>query len=245
MLNKSIIFAALTVLQICVAWNSTVDAREALPPNKMAYRQLVPLLDDSLREEQVERLATDALHASASGHDSLAENLYKKVVEIAPGNSSARYNLGVLAEKRGKKAEALQWYKQALSLNPSEKNLQSAVHDLTQSIQKCQFQAEKDNARILSETARRAFVQNNFQLAISCLEKLVKTYPQDERIQFALGQSYCGYGDYKRAEQHLRAAKILAPNDVYVADTYQQCKRLKRQAEIAGYQREALAVGRN
>ena len=218
----------------------TVSAKIAGAPAPVAYRQLSPMRDESVVENKLDQLATDALNASAAGQTDLAEKLFHKILEISPSSSSAKYNLGVLAEKRGQKVQALSWYKQALAQKPEDNGLKKAVTELSSEINRTNAMSQDAYVRRLSQAARSAFAKGNFPLAINCLEKLSKMYPQDERIHFALGQSYTGIGDLKRAEQHLRVANALAQGDTRVAETYQQFKRLKRQAEIASYQKETL-----
>ncbi len=217
----------------------TVSAKKAAAPAAVAYKHLVPMRDEFVAENKLEQLATDALNASAAGQRDLAESLFHKMLDIKPSSSSAMYNLGVLAEKRGQKVQALNWYKKALAQKP-DSSLKAAVAELSREVERSNAATQEAYVRRLSQTARSAFAKSNFPLAINCLEKLSKMYPQDERIHFALGQSYTGQGDLKRAEQHLKTANALSQGDNKVAETYQQFKRLKRQAEIASYQKERL-----
>src|SRR5262245_28892181 len=75
-------------------------------------------LDAARLDGVAEALALRASVLLELRRDSEAERAARSVLELAPGHPEALFDLGLLAQRRGRYAEAVQWYREALRGDP-------------------------------------------------------------------------------------------------------------------------------
>lgn len=203
-------------------------ARKAAP----RYQPLKPFEDLSLQEDAIE-IYDRAVSAFSKQHYDEAEKLFKKVLTLTPKNADAKYNLGAIAEWHNDLNKALAFYKEALALKPGDRDFQKAVQDVQT---KMQIDAQaKENKRQESlvdagQRAKLAFAGGDYYEAARQLNHLVKVFPNESKVHFALGQSLRALKVYEWAAYHLKMAIYLDPTD----DTYRRALvDLDQEIEIA------------
>jgi tetratricopeptide (TPR) repeat protein len=147
--------------------------------------------------------------------------------------------LGTLAEAKGDVAQAQQYYKKALELNPDDaiaaNNLAYLMVDGGQN---------PDVALNLAQNARRAmpnspdtadtlawvyYAKGNFNSARDLLESALRTMPDSPAtaaLHYHLGMTYIKLNDKANAQLHLKKAQTLGPNTKFGKDAGTQLQRL-------------------
>lgn len=198
----------------------------AAPPSasgsKPKYMPMKPFEDLSLADS-VQEMLKEAAVAYQRGRLDEAEKLFKKVLALEPKNPDAHFNLGVIAESRGDLRGALGHYKTALTYSPADKSLAEAVAEVQTKIkQKEEALSEEQKARRevdlagAGERAGEAFRSGDYYESARQLNVLVKSFPRDANVRFALGQSLRALKQYAWSAFHLKMAIYLQPeNDEY------------------------------
>ena len=132
-----------------------------------------------------------------------AERLYREVTRLDPSHWLAWNNIGVLAYRRGDKAEALDAWGQALRANPSAAETHNNVGSLLQ-------------------------LEGKLSVARVYLDNAVRYDPcmLEARINYALALQ--GLGELSRAAEQWRAALELGPSEdeaSYAARQLALCER--------------------
>jgi tetratricopeptide (TPR) repeat protein len=114
------------------------------------------------------------------------ERKFKAALEADTNVAEADYNLGVVAERQGKKDEAKAWYQSALKKKPS---LRQASENLA------------------------VMAQNDGDIggAVALYQDVLKRYPDDAQSRARLGEIYRQTGDHDRAMEFSRAALMREP----------------------------------
>lgn len=114
------------------------------------------------------------------------ERKFKAALEADANVAEADYNLGVVAERQGKKDEAKAWYQSALKKKPSLR------------------QASENMAVLL---------QNDGDIggAVALYQDVLKRYPDDAQSRARLAEIYRQTGDHDRAMEFSRAALMREP----------------------------------
>lgn len=114
------------------------------------------------------------------------ERKFQAAVNEDPDLAEAEYDLGVLAERQGKKAEAVAHYQAALRKKPTLK------------------QAAENLAVIMQN-------DGNVQGAVQIYQKILERYPDDGSSRARLAEIYLQQGDHERAMEMAREALIREP----------------------------------
>ncbi|MGC9386268.1 MAG: tetratricopeptide repeat protein [Hydrogenovibrio sp.] len=128
-----------------------------------------------------------AFDAYASGDYERAEALYQAVYQRTPDALPVLFGLAALAVKQGRKSAALGYYQRILQLNPDNK-------------------AAK-NAMVILAADQPGLVDS-----LQALEDRAVAFPQDARLQAALGHRYAKDGNWTSAQQQYFMAYELAPS---------------------------------
>lgn len=191
-------------------------------PSKPKYVPMRPFEDLSLADT-AQDLLKQAAAAYQRGRMEEAERLFKKVLTIDAKNADAHFNLGVLAESRGDLKGALLHYRKAAECNPNDRTLGEAVAEVQSKIkQKEEALSEEQKSRRevdlagAGERAGEAFRSGDYYESSRQLNVLVKSFPRDANVRFALGQSLRALKQFAWSAYHLKMAIYLQPdNDEY------------------------------
>lgn len=197
----------------------------AAPPGNTAKGRYVPMkpFEDMSMAENVQDMLKEAAAAYQGGRVQEAEKLFKKVLSIEPKNADAHFNLGVLVESRGDLKGALAHYRAASSCSPGDKALMDAVVEVQAKIkQREEVLSEEQKSRrevdlaTAGERAGECFKNGDYYESSRQLNVLVKSFPRDANVRFALGQSLRALKQYAWSAYHLKMAIYLQPeNDEY------------------------------
>lgn len=200
-------------------------AVEAAPGTSAARQKYVPMkpFEDLSNEETAQDILKQASSAYQNGRTEQAERLFKKVLTLDPKSVDAFFNLGVIAESRGDLKGALGHYKTAAALNPADRSLGQAVSEVVEKIKaKEDSLAEEQKSRrevnlaVAGQRAGEAFKAGDYYESARQLNLLVKSFPRDANVRFALGQSLRALKQYAWSAYHLKMAIYLSPdNDEY------------------------------
>lgn len=184
-------------------------------PQKVRYQHLKPFEDLSIQEDAADTYDR-AVEAFSKQNYVEAEKLFSRVLELTPKNADAKYNLGAIAEWHNNLPKALSLYKEALALKPAERDFQKAVSDVQLKMQIDVEAKENKRQEGLVESGRRAkaaFAGGNYYEAAKQLEQLVKIFPNEAKVHFALGQSLRALKVFEWSAYHLKMAIYLEPTD--------------------------------
>ncbi len=167
------------------------------------------------------------------GETAEAERMFKKVLAVDSRNADAHYNLGAIAEARGDSAQALNEYRIASQISPSDPELKAAVDQIERKqnadrVAKAEQQrqqdsqqkeaARRDNLKSMIAQASTAYKNGQYDSAARHLEAVVKQAPNDSDVRFALAQAYKAKGDFSRARMNLNQALASQPNNKLYRD---------------------------
>lgn len=207
---------------------------------------LKPFEDLSTIEDPAEIFGS-AVRAYQANNLSEAERLFKKVLKLDPRNAEAVFNLGTLAEKRGDLTLALEHYRVALKLKPTDRDFRAAVNETVAGLKeneqiKKQRTEELKSQQLadMSRQAKAAFAAGSYVEAAQKLKKLEALFPKESNLEFALGQSFRALKAFSWAAYHLRMAIYLDPEN----DTYRQ-SLVDLDQEIQAAQEKAFTYSAN
>jgi len=140
-----------------------------------------------LFEDAVKAMDTQK-KAKAVDYPSL-ERKFKAALEADPNLAEADYNLGVLAERQGKKDEAKGWYQSALKKKPS-------------------LRQASENMAVMAQNA------GDIPGAVALYQDVLKRYPDDASSRARLAEIYRQTGDYGKAMELARAALMRDPQSI-------------------------------
>lgn len=207
---------ALSLLLLPAAGSPAISAPVPRTANKARpYQHMKPFEDLSLQEDAIE-VYDRAVRAFSQQRYDEAEKLFKKVLSLTPKNADAKYNLGAIAEWHNNLTKALSYYREALAIKPGDRDFQKAVSDVQL---KMQIDVEaKENKRQESlidagQRAKQAFSSGDYYEAAKQLNQLVRIFPNEPKVHFALGQSLRALKVYEWSAYHLKMAIYLEPTD--------------------------------
>jgi tetratricopeptide (TPR) repeat protein len=114
------------------------------------------------------------------------ERKFKSALEADPNLAEADYNLGVIAERQGKKDEAKGWYQSALKKKPS-------------------LRQASENLAVMAQNA------GDIPGAVALYSDVLKRYPDDASSRARLAEIYRQTGDHDKAMEFARAALMRDP----------------------------------
>ena len=133
--------------------------------------------------------AAEAQAKSGSRDDAALERRFEAVRQADPTFAEADYNLGVLAERQGKRDQAFALYRSALQKKPS---LKPAAEGL----------------------ARLTRAQGDLASAIAQQSDVARAFPDDAESRAQLAELYRLTGDHDRAQEMSRQALIRDPKNL-------------------------------
>lgn len=172
-----------------------------------------------------------AMQLYSQGRTDEAERQFRKVLSMDMRSVDAYYNLGVIAEAKGDLQGALNNYKAAYRINPSDTELATAISGIQNKLQdkvaadqhqrqveqqaalEQQQQRKTESLKTMISDAASAFKSGNYDQAISKLSYVSQQAPNDPDVLYALGQAYKGKGDMGRARSTFNQAIAIDPNN--------------------------------
>lgn len=175
------------------------------------------------------RLLKQAMDRYAAGDLVSAKRLFQEVTRVDSGSEDAYFNLGVIAESEGNKREALDYYRRAYQINPSDAELRQTVDTLSRQLGEEDREArqlalaKQEEARKLKEKqdlesmrktvadASNDYKAGRYDQAARKLEAVAAKAPSEPDIQYALGQAHRAKGDFRSAKVAFDRAYALNP----------------------------------
>jgi tetratricopeptide (TPR) repeat protein len=156
-----------------------VQPKAAEPPPISNRAKL--LFDDAVKAMEAQK------KSKAVDYPSL-ERKFKAALEADPNLAEADYNLGVVAERQGKKDEAKGWYQSALKKKPS-------------------LRQASENLAIMAQNA------GDIPGAVALYQDVLKRYPDDAASRARLAEIYRQTSDHDKAMEFARAALMRDPQN--------------------------------
>ncbi len=156
--------------------------------------------------------AAEAQAKSGARDDAALERRFEAVRQADPGFAEADYNLGVLAERQGKREQAYASYRSALQKKPS---LKPAAEGL----------------------ARLTRAQGDLPSAIAQWNDIARAFPDDADSRAQLAEIYRITNDHDRAQELARQALIRDPKSLGAYKTLLRSNLDRKQfamAELVG-----------
>ena len=132
-------------------------------------------VSQSKPQDAVNPLVMRAYEAYNAGNDSEAQKLYKQALQRDSSNVDAMLGLGAIATRQGRAADANDWYRKVLGIEPRNSTAQSGILDSQQ-----QADPQADESRIKSMLAKS---------------------PIDANLHAALGNLYAEQNQWAAAQQ--------------------------------------------
>ena len=156
--------------------------------------------------------AAEAQAKSGNRDDATLERRYQAVRDADPSFAEADYNLGVLAERQGKREQAFAAYKSALQKKPSLKPAAEGLARLTQT-------------------------SGDVPAAIAQWTDIARAFPDDASSRAQLAELYRITADHDRAQEFARQALIRDPRNLSAYKTMLRSNLDRKQyamAELVG-----------
>lgn len=180
-----------------------------------ALKTIKPMEDLSYLDE-VDALFEKAQATYKAGNLPEAKNLFLKILAITPDNVDANFNIGAICEWQGNVKEALKYYKKAHELKPEDREIKTAFEAISKRSQTSLDQDKLEEINKYCLNAKNAFSTANYAQAINNLNVLVKRYPSDAKVYFALAQSLRAIRNFDWAIYCLKMAVYFEPSvDLY------------------------------
>jgi tetratricopeptide (TPR) repeat protein len=173
----------------------------------------------------------NAMNLYSQGRTDDAEKQFRKALSINKNSADAYYNLGVIAEGKGDFSGALNNYRSAARINPSDTDLANAISGVENKLQdktnaaqhqvqaqqqaalEQQEQRKNDSLKQMIGTAATAYKSGDYDKAISNLQYVSQQAPNDADVLYALGQAYKAKGDFSKARGTFNSAIAIEPNN--------------------------------
>lgn len=140
----------------------------------------------ALSDEAVAKLVENGASLLAAGEIDEARTTFESVLEVAPGNVLAHYNLGLIAQEDGDPDAAIAHYDGALATDPT-------------------YAPALYNKAILLE-------KRDLDEAVALYERALKSQPDFAPTHMRLGFALVHLGEEKRGERHLEKGLALDPS---------------------------------
>ncbi len=218
---------------MCFVNQSPVFAETETGKPKLSALPLKALkpVEDMDGIEDIDKLFEQAQTKYQSGKLLEAKEIFTKIVAVQPENADAYFNLGAIAEWQGNLPEAAKYYNKAHALKPNDLEIKYACETVLQGKQN-----KSEASSVYSARAKKAFASGNYSQAIMDLSNLVRLYPSDGKIYFALSQSLRAIKSFDWAIYCLKMAIYLDPSvDIYktaLQDLEAEIKKVQEKACI-------------
>jgi tetratricopeptide (TPR) repeat protein len=206
--------SAAFVAALLAGCGTTAPAQKAPPPVAAAPAASGPSTPNSramlLFEDATK--AAEAQAKSGARDDAALERRFEAVTQADPTFAEADYNLGVLAERQGKRDQAYAHYRSALQKKPS---LKPAAEGL----------------------ARLTRAQGDLASSIAQWNDVARAFPDDATSRAQLAELYRLTGDHDRAQELARQALIRDPKSLDAYKTLLRSNLDRKQyamAELVG-----------
>ncbi|MBS1956220.1 MAG: tetratricopeptide repeat protein [Cyanobacteria bacterium SZAS-4] len=223
--------------------------RSAPSASRDSYSDDSPITASGDAEKETLR---NAMRLYQQGKTDEAEKQFRKALSINKNSSDAYYNLGVIAEGKGDLQGALNSYRSAARINPSDTDLASAISSLETKLQDKanadqrqrqmqqqaaldqQEQRKTENLKQMINTAATAYKNHDYDKAISNLQYVSQQAPTDGDVAYALGQAYKGKGDYSRARAAYNNAIASDPSNSLYKDALSNLNQVTNNSSNSG-----------
>jgi len=210
-LRRLVLSAAAAVATACATSAPAEKAPAAPPPAAAAAGPSTPNSRAMLLFEDATK-AAQAQAKSGTRDDAALEHRFEAVRQADPTFAEADYNLGVLAERQGKREQAYASYRSALQKKPS---LKPAAEGL----------------------ARLTRAQGDLSSAIAQWNDVARAFPDDAESRAQLAELYRMTSDHDRAQELARQALIRDPKNLDAYKTLLRSNLDRKQfamAELVG-----------
>jgi len=166
-----------------------------------------------------------------------AEEIFQQVLKINSHVGVAYSNLGLIAQKRARKAEAMRYYERALEEDPnllrSLINLGTLYEEAGRRDDAVRLylrasELDPENEKAFFSAAYLQFQAGRYDEALAILERAQKAHPDSVKPALYRAQVYQKRGDLDSAEQELRAALARHPSSAEVRQGLAVLERLRQ-----------------
>jgi len=209
--RRTLAAAAVALLATACASSTPAQKAPATPVAPVASGASTPNSRAMLLFEDATK-AAEAQAKSGQRDDAALERRFQAVQQADPTFAEADYNLGVLAERQGKRDQAFALYRSALQKKPS---LKPAAEGL----------------------ARLTRAQGDLPSAIAQWNDIARAFPDDAESRAQLAEIYRLSGDHDRAQEMSRQSLIRDPKNLDAYKTLLRSNLDRKQyamAELVG-----------
>ncbi|HTY44744.1 MAG TPA: tetratricopeptide repeat protein [Patescibacteria group bacterium] len=156
----------------------------------------------------------------AEGNTLLAENAFKKAIELSPRNDNAYVALGLLYQAQGQFSQAEDLLKKAAALNPQNDDTVIKLGWLYQGQNKLSQAEDAFKQAIVSNSfnafklGRLCCVRGKPSLAENAFKKAIELNPRNDSVYVALGLLYQAQGKLLEAEGAFSKAVECNPKNI-------------------------------
>ncbi len=192
--------------------HSSIKSRAGSPISKPIYQ---PVL---IKVNKTKMPLSEAYSAYEVGHLELAQQKFHEVLNLDPKNITALIGLGGVAASNGQYYVAMDYYQQALKIEPNSLEVYEAIANLSPNIE----------------------LNSDWQ---DSLKNMVSIYPNSAALQFALGNLYSSNNDWLAAqESYFNAYALNMNNPDFAVNLAISLDRLGKYQLAAQYYTQALAL---
>lgn len=167
---------------------------------------------------------------------------YKQALKIDPHDGRIHYNIGACYEKLGELREAVKAYQLALKHDPNLEEVKTALDRINESDE---IQADLKASAALRK-ANAAFMQKDYQTAISEYKKAINASPGNFQALYNIASCYEHIGNFEQAIQHYETALEVNPESEAAQTSYDRIKDKYSSQLLATYktQLDSLVDGK-
>ena len=164
----------------------------------------------------------------------LQEAMARHDVEKNPGDFEAQYNLAAMLMARGKQADAIQHFEQAVRLHPQDATANNALGASLLAVGRfgeaipyfsAALKTQPDNFDAHYNLANALASQDKFVEAIEHYRAAVRLRPDDANAEANLGGALAETGNLAEAKVHLQRALQIDPNHKLARENLEQISR--------------------
>ena len=192
--------------------HSSVKKKSAYPISKPIYK---PVL---VKVNKTKIALSEAYSAYELGQLELSQQKFSEVLSLEPKNITAMIGLGGIATSKGQYYVAMDYYQQALNVEPNSLEVYEAIANLS------------PNIKLNSDWN-------------DSLKNMATIYPDSAALQFALGNLYASSNDWLAAqESYFNAYSLDMNNPDFAVNLAISLDQLGKYALAGQYYTQALAL---